>query len=161
MPYYITSALTRHFLEAGHSPVILALTVQREVAARMTARPGHMSVLSISVQLYGAVERLARLKPGAFYPPPRVESAIVRITPHQTPLLAPGQRAAFFRMVRAGFSQKRKQLKNSLPAGLQVSSAHIQTALQSAQIDPTRRPETLSIEEWLALHHTLLAHRDV
>jgi 16S rRNA (adenine1518-N6/adenine1519-N6)-dimethyltransferase len=153
LPYYITSALIRHLLESSAPPVCLALTVQREVAERVTARPGAMSLLAVSVQFYGQPELVARLKPGAFYPRPDVESAILRITPHASgPLLPPAETSRFFRMVRAGFSQRRKQIKNSLAAGLRLPVDSVVNWLAKAGIDPQVRAETLAMEDWLALH---------
>lgn len=157
VPYYITSALVRHFLESDHPPLRLAVTVQREVADRMVAEPGDMSLLAVSVQLYGKPKRVKRLKAGVFYPPPKIESAIVRIVPHAEPLLPAAQRDAFFAVARAAFGQKRKQIKNSLQSGLSLSSEQVVACLETANIDPRRRAETLSIDEWLALHRAFAA----
>jgi 16S rRNA (adenine1518-N6/adenine1519-N6)-dimethyltransferase len=152
VPYHITSALVRHLLENDDPPELLVLTVQREVAERMAATPGDMSLLAVSVQFYGAVKVVHRLKPGTFYPRPGVDSAIVRIEPHPEPLLPPDERDEFFRVARAGFSQKRKQLKNSLAAGLGLPGEGVVAQLEAADIDPTRRAETLSMDEWRALY---------
>ncbi len=152
VPYYITSAILRHLLENPHPPRLLVITMQREVAQRITAGPGDMSLLAVSVQFYGTPRIVARLKPGVFYPPPTVESAVVRVTPHTQPYLPPAEWVGFFRMVRAGFSQKRKQLKNCLSAGLAMPIEQATAWLERAGIDPRRRAETLSIAEWLALY---------
>ncbi|GAB4482744.1 MAG: 16S rRNA (adenine(1518)-N(6)/adenine(1519)-N(6)) -dimethyltransferase RsmA [Anaerolineae bacterium] len=152
VPYYITSAILRHLLESPHPPRLLVITMQREVAQRITAGPGDMSLLAVSVQFYGAPRIVARLKPGVFYPPPNVQSAVVCITPHAQPYLPPAEWADFFHMVRAGFSQKRKQLKNCLSAGLTMPIEQAAAWLERAGIDPRRRAETLSIAEWLALY---------
>ncbi len=151
LPYYITSAVLRHFLERVPRPELMVVTVQREVAERIVARPGGMSLLAISVQYYGQPRIVARIPAGAFYPPPKVDSAVVRIDLDEEPAvtLAEGTgEAAFFRVVRAGFSQKRKTLRNSLSAGLGLSPAEVEAALAQAGIDPRRRAQTLSLPEW-------------
>jgi 16S rRNA (adenine1518-N6/adenine1519-N6)-dimethyltransferase len=157
VPYYITSAIVRHLLESSAPPALLVLTVQHEVAERMAARPGDMSLLAVSVQVYGRVSVVERLKPGAFWPRPDVESAVVRIEPHAEPpvTLAPEERADSFRVVRAGFSQKRKQLRNSLAAGLRLDADQVAERMQVVGIDPSRRAETLSLQEWGALYRVL------
>ena len=152
VPYYITSALLRYLLESEHPPRLMALTMQREVAERINAQPGQMSILAVSVQIFGSVSIIGRLKAGAFYPRPEVTSSIVRITPHGMPPLAAGEYSSFFRIVRAGFAQKRKQIKNSLQSGLDLQTELVVEALAVADIDATRRAETLSLDEWLALY---------
>jgi len=157
LPYYITSAALRHLLEAEPPPTLLVLTVQREVAERITAQPGAMSLLAVSVQFYGCPRRVARVPAGAFYPPPKVDSSIVRIDvypPDERPVQVE-DRQRFFDIVRAGFGQRRKQLRNSLAAGLHLSSERVETALRQAGIHPNRRAETLSLEEWAALYRAL------
>ncbi len=154
LPYYITSAIIRYLLEAPTPPRLLVVTVQHEVAERLSAAPGEMSLLAVGVQFYGRPEIVARLKPRVFYPRPHVDSALVRIEPHlDGPLLPPDERTRFFRIVRAGFSQPRKQLKNSLSAGLHLTSEPVVNWVKQAGVDPSRRAETLSIAEWLALYH--------
>lgn len=155
LPYYITSPIIRTLLEGPAPPVLLVITVQYEVARRMAATPGEMSLLAVGVQFYGQAHLVSRLKPGVFYPRPGVESAIVRIDPHPGgPPLPPAERDRFFRVVRAGFSQPRKQIKNSLAAGLHLEPQIVVHWLREAGIDPSRRAETLSVGEWLALHRT-------
>jgi 16S rRNA (adenine1518-N6/adenine1519-N6)-dimethyltransferase len=151
LPYYITSAVIRHLLEATAQPERLVVTVQHEVARRIVAKPGQMSVLSVSVQFYGQPALVHRIPAGAFYPPPKVESAVVRIDTYPQPPLTVTDVAHFFRVVKAGFSQKRKQLKNSLAAGLGKSTSEIVGAMEQVNINPTRRAETLSLEEWRRL----------
>lgn len=155
LPYYITSAVLRHFLEELPRPRIMVVTVQREVAERIVARPGKMSLLAVSIQLYGTARIVARIPAGAFYPPPKVDSAVLRIDVADQPLVALGQgndesgaTKAFFRVVRAGFSQKRKTLRNSLSGGLRLPPAEVEAALIAAGIDPRRRAQTLSLQEW-------------
>lgn len=156
LPYYITSAIIRQLLESQTPPRVLVITVQYEVAQRIVADPPDMSLLSVSVQFYGRPEILARIAAASFYPRPNVDSALVRIRPHQAgPPLPPEQRRDFFRVVRAGFSQPRKQLKNSLAAGLHLPPQTAIRVLTAAGIDPTRRAETLTVPDWVALHQML------
>lgn len=151
LPYYITSAILRHLLETEHHPQRIVITVQREVAERIVAEPGDMSVLAVSVQFYGQPEIVMRLKPSVFWPRPDVESAVLRIDVHDQPQVDVPDTTLFFRVVRAGFSQKRKQLRNSLSGGLRISKAQADDLLHTGGIDPQRRAETLSLEEWAAL----------
>ncbi len=151
LPYYITSAILRHLLECAHKPRRLVLTVQQEVGERLVARPGHMSLLAVSVQFYGQPRIVGRLKPAAFWPRPDVDSAVVRIDLQGRPKLAVPDEAGFFRVVRAGFSQRRKQLRNALGSGLGLSSAAAAGLLSAADVDPQRRAQTLTLEEWAAL----------
>ncbi|MDI7275046.1 MAG: 16S rRNA (adenine(1518)-N(6)/adenine(1519)-N(6))-dimethyltransferase RsmA [Anaerolineae bacterium] len=155
LPYYITSAAVRHLLEARPRPTLLVLTVQREVAERMTASPGDMSLLAVGVQFYGRPRRVARIPAGAFFPAPKVDSAIVRIDVYPRPPVEVDDIAWFFEVVRAGFGQRRKQLRNSLAAGLHVPTRQAEEALTRAGIEPTRRAETLSLEEWAAVSREL------
>lgn len=155
LPYAITSALLRHLLEARVPPQRMVVTVQREVAERIVARGGRMSLLAVSVQYYGRPQLLFRIKPGAFYPPPEVESAVLRIDRHPEPPVRVGDVAHFFRVVRAGFSQPRKQLGNSLAAGLGVSPQEAAAALRQAGIDPRLRAERLSLDDWARLARVL------
>lgn len=151
LPYYITSAVLRHFLEGEPRPRLMVVTVQREVAERIVARPGEMSLLAVSVQFYGQPRVVARIPAGAFYPPPKVDSAVVRIDVCDRPIPLLGKEVdevAFFRVVRAGFSQKRKTLRNSLSAGLRLSPATVGESLENVGVDPRRRAETLSLREW-------------
>jgi len=148
LPYYITSAVLRHLLEASLKPQRMAITVQREVAERIVAKPGQMSLLAVSVQFYGRPRLLFRIKPGSFYPSPEVESAVVGIDLHATPPVPVEDTAAFFRVARAGFAQRRKQLRNSLAAGLRQSPDEVAAKLREVGVDPRRRAQTLSLEEW-------------
>lgn len=152
LPYYITSHAIRVLLESGIDWRSMVLTVQLEVAQRIAARPPEMSLLAVSVQYYGDPELLFRVPPGAFYPPPSVDSATLRIT-RRIGETAPSTEeiAAFFRVVKAGFSQPRKQLCNNLITGLQAPRAVAEERLRQAGIDPQRRAETLTLAEWRAL----------
>src|SRR5688572_23525309 len=142
LPYYITSAVLRHLLESPVRPERIVVTVQKEVAQRIVAKPGEMSLLAVSVQFYGQPLLAHRIPAGAFYPPPKVDSAVVRIDTFAAPPVPVPDVAHFFRVVKAGFSQKRKQLKNTLAAGLARPTPEIVQALTAAGIDPTRRAET-------------------
>lgn len=148
IPYYITSALIRKLLEADPKPGCIVLTVQREVAERITAAPGDLSLLALSVQVYGKPYIAARIPATAFYPPPKVDSAVVRVDLYPGPRIPEQRLERFFRLAKAGFSQKRKTLRNSLSAGLRISPQAAAGLLEQAGIDPQRRAETLSIEEW-------------
>lgn len=151
LPYYITSAVLRHFLETEPRPRLMVVTVQREVAERIVARPGGMSLLAIGVQLYGQPRVVARIPRGAFYPPPEVESAVVRIDVGAQPAVefsGSVDERSFWRVVRAGFGQKRKTLRNALAAGLRLDAARVENVLLEAGVEPRRRAETLSLQEW-------------
>jgi 16S rRNA (adenine1518-N6/adenine1519-N6)-dimethyltransferase len=152
LPYYITSAILRHLFEkTSPRPQRVVVTVQREVAERLVATPGDMSLLAVSVQFYGHPQIAMHLKPAAFWPRPDVESAVVRIDVYaKPPVDVPGEQA-FFRVVRAGFGQKRKQLRNALSAGLRLDKTRADQLLNQSGIDPQRRAETLSLEEWATL----------
>ncbi|HZU86622.1 MAG TPA: 16S rRNA (adenine(1518)-N(6)/adenine(1519)-N(6))-dimethyltransferase RsmA, partial [Anaerolineaceae bacterium] len=151
IPYYITSSVIRHLLEASVRPACVVLTIQREVAERICAAPGDLSLLALSVQLYGRPRAVARIPAGAFYPPPKVDSTVLRVDLYDEPRIPQSQIEDFFRLAKAGFSQKRKTLRNSLSGGLGWKPDRAVALLAAAEIDPMRRAETLSIEEWARL----------
>ena len=155
IPYYITSAVIRHLLEAESRPACIVLTVQREVAERVCAQPGDMSVLAVSVQFYSVPRIVSRIPAGAFYPRPNVDSAVVRLDVLPRWAVDAKDSEVFFRVVKAGFSQKRKQLRNALSGGLQMSGEQVEAWLGRAGVDPRRRAETLALEEWAALSESL------
>lgn len=157
LPYYITSAALRHLLESSRRPQSLTVMVQREVAQRIAAEPGAMSLLALSVQVYGRPEIVARVPAGAFYPPPKVDSAVVRVRVYDEPVAPEALRERLFRVARAGFEQKRKQLINSLSANLRLPREAVVEGLTRASIAPTARPQTLSVEDWLRLAEALPA----
>ena len=151
IPYYITSALIRHLLEADHKPTRMVLTVQQEVAERILARDGKMSLLALSVQVYGKPELKAHIPAGCFYPPPEVDSAVLSIELYEEPLFPSESLDLFFKLAHGGFAQKRKTLRNTLATGMNESPAWAEKLLTAAGIDPQRRAETLSMQEWKQL----------
>ena len=151
LPYYITSPVLRHFLEAPEKPELMVVMVQKEVAEEIAAKPGKMSLLSIGVQLYGAPEIVAKVPSSSFYPAPAVDSAILKITPYSRPPVEISDVAGFFKLARAGFSAARKQLANSLARGLGIPKEEAADLLAKANIASQRRAQTLSIEEWANL----------
>ena len=151
IPYYITSAVIRHLLEGKARPKRLALTVQKEVAERICAAPGKLSLLALSVQVYGKADMPMVIPAAAFYPEPNVDSAVVRIDLYDEPLIPQDRMDDFFALAKAGFGQKRKTLRNSLSSNLHISGAEAESKLLRAGIDPIRRAETLTIEEWKSL----------
>ena len=148
IPYYITSAVLRHFLEASRQPTLMVVMVQKEVGKAIVAQPGDMSLLAVSIQFYGKPSIVARVPARSFYPPPKVDSVILRMDVYDKPPVAVPSARAFFDTVRAGFSAPRKQLRNSLAQGFGATTQEAADLLQRAEIDPKRRAETLSIEEW-------------
>lgn len=151
IPYYITSAVIRHLLEAPVRPSRLVLTMQKEVAERICAKPGDMSLLALSVQVYGAPRQATRIPAGAFYPPPKVDSAVLRVDLYPQPRIPDDQLDTFFRLAKLAFAQKRKTLRNTLSAGLRWPPETATRLLDKASIDPMRRAETLSLDEWAQL----------
>ena len=151
IPYNITSAIIRHLLESDPKPRRVVLTIQKEVAERICAKPGDMSLLALSVQVYGRPSIAARIPAEAFYPAPKVDSAVLRIDIYPTPQIRLELLDTFFKLIKAGFSQKRKTLRNSLSAGLHISPTDAADMLTKANIDPQRRAETLDLPEWSAL----------
>ena len=148
LPYYITSAILRRLLEAKPPPASATIMVQKEVAERICAEPGDMSLLAVSVQYYAAPHFVTVVPAGAFYPRPKVDSAIVRLDVHARPIIDGVSNDRYFAVVRAGFSQRRKQVANSLSAGLAMPKQQVRDALEGADIDPRRRAETFSLQEW-------------
>lgn len=154
LPYYITSALLRHFLEAETPPVRQVLMVQKEVAERICAVPGEHSLLSLSVQFYAEPEILFTVPATAFYPPPKVESAVIRLTTRALPAARVDDVDRFFRLVAAGFKGRRKQLHNALPNGGGMTVEMTAAALQRAGVSPDRRAQMLTIDEWAAIYNS-------
>jgi len=157
VPYYITSKIIRQLLDVHRRPRTIVLTIQYEVAERICAEPGDMSLLAVSVQFYGKPSLVTKVNPAVFWPRPDVDSAILRIDPFDHPQFDVPDSKTFFRVVKAGFSQKRKQLKNSLGGGLGMKSKVAGGLLEDAGIDVKRRAETLTLAEWAALSRVYAA----
>jgi 16S rRNA (adenine1518-N6/adenine1519-N6)-dimethyltransferase len=152
LPYYITSPVLRHFLEASLKPGLMVIMVQKEVAEAIAATPGSMSLLSVSVQFYGKPTIVKYVPAKAFYPPPKVDSAIVRIEAFDKPALPVDNVELFFKVVSAGFSSRRKQIHNALTRSLGVDRNTIYACLDQSNIERQRRAESLSLEEWARLY---------
>jgi 16S rRNA (adenine1518-N6/adenine1519-N6)-dimethyltransferase len=157
LPYNVGTAIVRHLLESDRPPSRLVVMLQKEVAESMLARPGHMSLLGIGVQVYATGRKCFDVAPGAFYPPPKVRSTVIRLDVLPRPLVQEDEIDLYFRVARAGFSAPRKQLRNSLARGLGIPAASAARAVESAGLDPASRPQQLSIEDWLALTRALHA----
>lgn len=150
VPYYITSAILRHLLDADVKPSIIVLTVQKEVAQRLTAQPPRMNLLAVSAQWFSQPRIVRTIAAGAFYPKPKVDSVVIRLDVYPAPRFIADPKT-FFEIVRAGFGERRKQLKNALAHNLKLEPEIVAPALERAHIDPTRRAETLRLEEWASL----------
>lgn len=155
IPYYLTSNLIRVLCESANPPSQITLLVQKEVAERLCAVPGEMSVLAVAAQLYYHCEIGPIVEADKFSPPPKVDSQIVNMLSLPEPLINREDSKAFFRLVKAGFSNRRKTLLNSLSGGLQLTKDEIQDALLQTNIDPTARAQELSLEDWLKLNKYL------
>jgi 16S rRNA (adenine1518-N6/adenine1519-N6)-dimethyltransferase len=151
VPYYITSAIIRLFLESENKPEEMVLLIQREVAERICAKPSRMSVLAVSVQFYGNPTIYEVVPRTAFFPAPKVDSAILKIRVYKKPLFDVDKRV-FFRIVKAGFHEKRKQLINSLSGGLLLEKEAIEKMLSAAGISPQMRAEGLTMMDWYNLY---------
>jgi 16S rRNA (adenine1518-N6/adenine1519-N6)-dimethyltransferase len=153
LPYHITSPVLRHLLASGPpSARRLIVMVQAEVAERVTAGPGTFSALAVSIQAQAAVEWVLKVPRSAFFPAPKVDSAVIRLTPKAIPLVAPEHMDAFMDVVHAGFKQPRKTLLNSLTDGLGGDRQQAARLLENAKIDPASRPQTLDLADWLRLY---------
>ena len=152
LPYYITSAVLRHFLSADLKPQLIVVMVQKEVARQIIAPPGDMSILSVSVEFYGKPEIVSTVSRGSFYPAPEVDSAILRVDIYPEPLLPRNEEEGFFDIVHAGFSAPRKQIHNAISQRLRIPNEEAIAILKRAGIEPSRRAETLSITEWVHLY---------
>jgi 16S rRNA (adenine1518-N6/adenine1519-N6)-dimethyltransferase len=153
LPYYITQPIIRHFCESKLKPRIMIIMVQKEVAKNIVAKAGDLRILAISVQFYGKPEIMGYVPAGNFFPVPKVDSAILKITLHTKPLYQVTSEKNFFRIVRAGFCATRKQLANSLAQGLAIPKSEVISLLLKAGIASQKRPETLTIEEWARLEN--------
>lgn len=160
LPYAITSPVLRHLLEATHKPSIIVVLVQWEVAQRIAAGPGDLSVLAHSVQIYAEAEIVARVPASSFVPVPAVDSAVLRLHVRSQPAAVPGDVDGLMRIIKAGFLHARKKLSNALPSGLAAfgmpyDKAQVIDALLTTGISPDRRAETVTLEEWAAVYQQL------
>ncbi len=151
VPYYITSKIVEKLMTAENKPSLAVLLVQKEVAQRIAAEPGQMSILAISAQIFAEAELDIEVPRQFFTPPPKVDSQLVVLKTRQQPLVAKDDEKAFFRLVKAGFSAKRKKLRSSLSAGLALSKLEAEQLLKKAGINPEQRAEDLSIDDWRRL----------
>ncbi len=170
IPYYLTSHLIRKFLESANPPTQMVLMLQKEVAQRICAQPPHMSILAVSVQFYAEPKIIAVVSKKSFWPQPKVDSAIIRITPYSSPFWQRGVKGdleqnkilpgppftkegvdKFFKIVKAGFAHPRKQLINNLSRGLKIERAEIVQVLKKIGLKPEQRAETLNVEDWIKL----------
>lgn len=156
IPYQITSRLIRRLLEHEFTATRLILTIQKEVAERIIAGPGDMSLLALSVAVFGQARIEAVIGADAFYPRPGVDSAILRIDRHPEPQVVREYLPQFFKLARAGFGQRRKQLQNAISSGLGVPKELIQHALEISRIDPSLRAQELDLEDWSRLLTVLM-----
>lgn len=151
VPYYITSKIVQLLMTAVNKPRIAVLLVQKEVAERLAAQPGHMSILAVSAQLFAEVT-LGDVVPAQFFtPPPKVDSQVVILKTRTTPFLTDVNEKDFFRIVKAGFSAKRKMLRSSLSGGLKISKPEAESLLDRAHIRPDSRAEALDLDAWVRL----------
>jgi len=157
LPYYITSPVLRHFLHATARPSVMVVMVQEEVGRAILAGPGDMSLLSVSVQAFARPSAVRKVLARSFVPPPKVNSLLLRLDVFQTAPLSHSDVAPFLDFVAAGFHSPRKQLRNSLCHGLAAPREYVANLLMQGGIDPSRRPETLTVSEWLLLWRS---HRD-
>ncbi len=159
IPYAITSAVIRKLLTARRPPDRVVLTLQREVGERIVSLPGEMSLLALSVQAYGTARLAGAIPSGAFYPPPQVDSVILRIDLHAQPTVERRLLGALFRAAKAGFGQRRKQLRNALAAGLGAAPGQAQAWLEAAGVRPQARAQELGLEDWERLARVLVEER--
>ena len=148
LPYYAATAIIRRYLTCGPKPHSMVVMVQREVADNIVARPGRMGLLSVMVQLHGSPNLICSVPPSAFRPRPQVTSAVIRIDPYNRPAIPVDDPQAFVEFAAAGFRAPRKQLRNSLRIGLDAPHDEVAATLDASCIDGSRRPATLSLEEW-------------
>lgn len=152
IPYYLTSNLIRVLSESSNQPQKAVLLVQKEVAERVAARPGAMSLLSVTAQFYWEASLGRVVEAELFTPPPKVDSQIVILSRRPEPLFKDVEAKAFFRLVKAGFGERRKTLRNSLSGGLHLNKDEAEKLLGSAGIDPGLRAQNLTLDQWHGLY---------
>jgi 16S rRNA (adenine1518-N6/adenine1519-N6)-dimethyltransferase len=151
IPYYITGKIVQLFLRAQHKPKSITLLVQKEVAHNIAAKAGRLNLLAISVQLYGTPEVVRTVPAKSFFPAPKVDSAVVHIELHDTRRYEVGDEKKLFRILRACFAGKRKQIHNTLVNNLKLEKEAVGKVLEKLKIDPAARPQQLTIQQWLSL----------
>jgi len=156
IPYNITSLIIRKFLEEENKPEIIVLLVQKEVAERIIAKPGDMSLLAVSVQFYAKVEIVAIVPKESFFPTPKVDAAIIKlVSKSDSKQVSKTEEKDFFRIVKFGFAAKRKTLENNLSAGMHIKKDDARDIIKKAGFAPNIRAEGLSVLDWLKLFETL------
>ncbi len=155
VPYYITSKIIQLLTTASNKPRAIVLLIQKEVAERLAAEPGDMSILAVSAQIYATVRLGAVVPAELFTPPPKVDSQVVVLETRPAPLVTPEQEKLFFRVVKAGFVAKRKKLRSSLASGLHSSKPEVEALLGKLGISPDQRAEDLTIQEWISIANSL------
>ena len=151
VPYYITSKIIEKLMTARNKPALVVILVQKEVAQRVAAGAGEMSILAVSAQVFAKAHLGVEIPREYFTPPPKVDSQVVVLETRDTPLVAPEDEKAFFRVVKAGFAERRKKLRSSISAGLAISKPAAEELLHHANIDPEKRAQDLTIDEWVRL----------
>jgi 16S rRNA (adenine1518-N6/adenine1519-N6)-dimethyltransferase len=151
LPYSVATVIIRHFMESPTPPTRMTVMVQREVAERMTADPPEMSLLGLATDLYAAAEIAFIVPPDVFLPPPKVESAVVTLNVREELRGDEPTRDRMFELATMAFQRKRKTIGNGLAMGLNLPKAELEAGLRRAGIDPMRRPQTLTVDEWLAI----------
>lgn len=155
IPYYLTSNLIRRMLESDNPPTVMALLIQKEVAERIGAKPGEMSILAVATQFYAEVELCELVPANLFTPPPKVDSQIIKIKRREQPLFPDIDTKMFFQLVRAGFSEKRKKLRSSLSGGLHIPKTEADELLEKANINSDARAQELTLREWYQLYQEM------
>lgn len=156
LPYNITSIFLRKFLSIHNKPEKIVLLLQKEVVDRIIAKPPEMSLLAISVQFYAEVKKNIEVKKESFYPVPKIDSAIIEITPRKNNFFDNYQQEKkFFRLLKIGFSAKRKMLKNNLSLGLKIDQKEVEKAIFSLGLDSKCRAEELSLDNWIRIFNIL------
>ena len=154
LPYSAAAAIIQHLLEANWNMVSATVMVQLEVGERMLASPPNMSILSVATQVYAVGEEDFIVPPDVFIPSPAIDSLVLTLRPHTEPLLATDQRKPFFHLVNSGFRHRRKNIANSLDDETPIGKSDIARLLGQISIDPMRRAQTLSVDEWLLLNQS-------
>ncbi len=158
IPYYLTSKIFRLLIESPNPPSVISVLIQKEVAERITAAPGNLSILALSVQYYGHPELVRIVERHKFWPAPAVDSAVLRITLSGPAF--PADSTRLFRLIKAGFGEKRKQLKNALSGGLNLTSELAVELIAEAELAPTARAQELDLTAWRRLYELALK-RDI